>query len=102
MPDYARQIYAAPDAKTLRKPGDWDEIPKLHFTREEQLVLFGRLPVYEWNNPEAYPLDELWEGTEGPQRLMLNFKGKTYYVNTEGHNYPRYILEVGNGLLPLD
>lgn len=99
MPDYERQIYAACDAQTTRKPGDWDEVKKWEFTKQEQGVLFGRLPVFEFLDPEAFPLDPLWadaeHGPDKPQRLMLNFKGKTFYVNTEGHNYPRYILEVG-------
>lgn len=103
MPDYYRQAYAAVDAKTTRKPGDWDDIPAWDFTKEEQGLLFGRLPVYEWNDPDAFPLDPLWADTEHdktkPQRLMLNFKGKTFYVNTEGHNYPRYIVEVGTRIL---
>jgi hypothetical protein len=93
MPDYYRKVYEAVDSKTTRKPSDLSDVATEAFFPETQGVLFGRLPVLEVDDDADFcPMDDL--SIKMGQRFMLNYRDETYYVNTEGYEYCRYMLRI--------
>lgn len=91
--DYYRKVYEAIDAITTRKPCELSDVRTEAFYPETQGVLFGRLPVLEVDDDVDFcPMDSLCP--KMGQRFMLNHKDNTYYVNTEGYDYCRYMLRI--------
>jgi hypothetical protein len=63
------------------KPKVWDDCQEVRFSKEQQSILFGKLPVLEVTDCD--PVDYLPKEADGlPQRFMINLKGRTFYVNT--------------------
>jgi hypothetical protein len=81
------------DDNATKKPSVWDECDEVRFDKEQQGMLFGKLPVLavtDYQPEETLPV----EADGLPQRFMVVWKGRTFYVNTEGCTYCRYALEV--------
>jgi len=84
-------LYKTIDSMTTRKPSSLGEVVAIAVDPELKGILFGRLPVLEVEDPTFTPFDDI----EAPaKRFMLNYKNKTYYVNTEGYTYCRYLCEI--------
>jgi hypothetical protein len=86
-------IYKTIDTMTTRKPSSLEEVVAIAVDPELKGILFGRLPVLEVNDPSFSPMDDI-EGGVPAKRFMLNYRRKTYYVNTEGYTYCRYLCEI--------
>jgi hypothetical protein len=81
------------DVNCTHKPKVWDDCDEVRFSKEQKSDLFGKLPVFVTS--EYQPYDPLPKEAEGlPERFMVVWGGRTFYVNTEGSNFCRYALEV--------
>jgi hypothetical protein len=81
------------DENCVRNAHTWDDCDEIKFTKEQQAMFFGKLPVL--GTADYQPREELPKEADGfPDRFMVVWKGRTFYVYTDGRNYCRYTLEV--------
>lgn len=82
------------DDKASRKPKCWDEADEIKTTTDVQRILFSRLPiiVVGW---AIEPTDSfIKESDTSNGRCIVKWKGRSFYVNTEGYDYARYAAEL--------
>jgi hypothetical protein len=81
------------DENCTKKPPTWDDCEEVRFSKEQKSMLFGSLPVLVTSDYQ--PINDLpKEAKHMPERFMVVWGGRTFYVNTEGCTYCRYALEV--------
>lgn len=93
MSDTTRLVYEGIDNKTTRKASEWSDTIPLDLPNETKSLLFGRLPVIEIP-PSQSPIEDVIVAGKLPKRFMANVGERTFYVNTEGYSYCRYIVEI--------
>lgn len=87
------------DDLTSRKPSDWDEIKIWDFNELTKTYCDALMDLNVFDGDELnWVLDEFPESI--PHKEYMEFiikrKGATYYINTEGYDYARYMFKILN------
>ena len=80
---------------TIRKPFSWDEAPLHRTLGEGHAKMLRELPLVERTGE---PYEKLFDKGEEIE-FVLRVDGRTFYVNTEGYAYARYVFEFRPELL---
>ena len=78
---------------TTRKPRTWDEADIVSYTTltDSQREALAGLPIIE---APGDPRDDIEPAP--PQESIVVHDGARYYANTEGYDYPRYLVRIIN------